>query len=290
MKISLAVWIAAAAIAQEHDTRGILPADVVQARPVKPASAAVARPVYQPIDKQAIVNLRQPEGARQVGVTIWRLRPAAPGDSGARLLVQDNAGEVEWTPERVSVASKLRSGDRVRLAIESPEAGYLYVIDRERYSSGECGTPYLIFPTTRTRGGDNQVSAGKLVEVPGQDDRPNFFSLRPSRPDQVEEELTVLLAPKPIDDLQIGPKAIALTPEMVTRWEHQWGTGKTDIFELAGGAGKTWSASEQEAGAGASRVLTQDDPPPQTIYRVLGAKPGAPILVKVQLHYGVPKK
>jgi hypothetical protein len=27
-----------------------------------------------------------------------------------------------------------------------------------------------------------------LIDIPAQDDRPNFFSLRKSRPDQVEEE------------------------------------------------------------------------------------------------------
>jgi hypothetical protein len=277
-------------MAQESGTRGVLPADVVQARPGKPAAASGAKPVYRPIDKQAVALLRQPESAQQIGVTIWRLRPSAAGDNGVRLLVQDSAGSAEWTPERVSSASKLRSGDRVRVAIESPAAGYLYVIDRERYASGERGAPYLIFPTTRTHGGDNQVSAGKLVELPGQEDRPNFFSLRPSRPDQVEEELTILLAPKPVEDLQIGPKAQALPAETVARWERQWSTAKTDIFELQGGAEKPWSAPEQEAGAGGNRVLSQDDAPPQTIYRVLGARQGAPILVKVQLHYGLAKK
>ena len=129
-----------------------------------------------------MTSRRQSEGVRQVGVTIWRLRPSTAADTGARLLVQDNAGSGEWTPERVSATSTLRNGDRVRLAVESPQAGYLYVIDRERYASGERGAPYLIFPTSRTHGGDNQVTAGKLVEIPGQEDRPNFFSLRPSRP------------------------------------------------------------------------------------------------------------
>lgn len=53
---------------------------------------------------------------------------------------------------------------------------------------------------------------------------------------------------------------------------------------MAGGAGKTWTKAEQEAGAYATRQLTQDDPGPQTIYRV-AVKPGAPMLVKVGLRY-----
>jgi len=46
MKIPCAFLIAAAAIAQQDtETRGVLPADVVQARPAKPAVPAAAKPV-----------------------------------------------------------------------------------------------------------------------------------------------------------------------------------------------------------------------------------------------------
>ncbi len=46
------------------------------------------------------------------------------------------------------------------------------------------GEPYLIFPT-QTRNGDNQVSAGKLIDIP------NFFRLRQGRPDQAGEPILV---------------------------------------------------------------------------------------------------
>ena len=159
-------------------------------------------------------------------------------DSGARILVQEGSNTVEWVPERVGINTNLREGDRVRLTIESPDTGFLYVIDRERYASGERGMPYLIFPTSRTRGGDNRVSGGKLIDIPGQDDRPNFFTLRHSRADQSEEELTVILTPEPLKGLDIGPKALPLATELVTGWEKQWGTGSVQRFELSGGAGK----------------------------------------------------
>jgi len=58
----------------------------------------------------------------------------------------------------------------------------------------------------------------------------------------------------------------------------------TEKFEMAGGSGKTWTQAEQEAGANGTRQLTQDDPGPQTIYRV-AVKPGAPLLVKIGLRY-----
>jgi hypothetical protein len=115
------------------------------------------------------------------------------------------------------------------------------VIDRERYSSGERGQPYLIFPTTRTHGGDNKTVSGKLVDIPAQDDRPNFFSLRQSRTDQIEEELTVLLTKEPLPGIEIGPKALPLAQAQVEQWEKQWGSVKAELFELSGGAGKSWT-------------------------------------------------
>jgi hypothetical protein len=275
-------------------TRGIVPEEVVQARPAarpeaKAAPPSAPKPSYRPVTGEVTGGLRQPSTARQVGVTIWRLRPAAAADSGARILVQEETSTVEWVPERVGASSSLKQGDRVRLTIESPDTGFLYVIDRERYKSGERGAPYLIFPTSRTHGGDNQVTGGKLVDIPAQDDRPNFFSLRQSRPDQSEEELTVLLTKTPLEGIDIGPKALLLTNERVAAWEKQWGGAKTELFELTGRAGRTWTQAEQQAASGGTRLLTQEDPPPQTVYRV-AVKPEEPLMVKVRLRYSAPAK
>jgi hypothetical protein len=289
-KWAMALFGLAAFAADNTGTRGLLPEDVVQARPKPKLTAVASKPLYKTVGRQAMEAMRAGVAAHQIGVTIWRLRPAGAGDNGGvRLLVQEDGASAEWVPERVAATSSLRNGDRVRLTIESPEAGYLYVVDRERYASGERGAPWLIFPTSRTRGGDNQVTAGKLIEIPGQEDRPNYFSLKPSRTDQVEEELTILLASKPIEGLNIGAKAMQIPVEMVSKWEREWGAGKTEIFELVGGAGKAWTPAEQQAGADATRVLTQDDPPPQSIYRVVGAAAGEPIMAKVELRYGAAK-
>jgi hypothetical protein len=286
MKLVLLLVIAGGALAQ---TRGIVPEEVVKARPQPKVGVAAKAPQYRPIDSQVTSSLRQPSSARQVGITIWRLRPAQASDSGARILVQEESAAAEWVPERVAASSGLKQGDRVRLTIESPDSGFLYVIDRERYSSGERGQPYLIFPTTHTHGGDNKAVGGRLVDLPGQDDHPNFFTLRQSRPDQTEEELTVLLTNEPLQGIEIGPKALPLTQERVEHWEKQWGTVKTELFELSGGVGKTWTQTEQQAAATSTRLLTQDDPPPQTVYRV-SVKPDEPLMVKVRLRYSSPSQ
>jgi hypothetical protein len=87
--------------------------------------------------------------------------------------------------------------------------------------------------------------------------------------------------------ITIGPKALTLTSEQVEQWEQQWGA-RTETFDLAGGAGKTWTKVEQEAGANGTRQLTQEEPEPQTIYRV-AVEAGAPLLVKVGSRYGSTK-
>jgi hypothetical protein len=284
-RFAIGVLLAGGSLAASDTERGIVPEDVIDARPPAAAPAPVkAKPKYKALDPQVVASLRHPSAASELGVTIWRLRPAAASDSGARILVQEGAETAELIPERVSSTSRLNAGDRVRLTLESPEHGYLYVIDRERYASGERGTPYLIFPTTRTRSGDNKVTGGKLIDIPAQSDRPNFFTLRRSRPDQVEEELTVLLTPEPIEGITIGENALALSNAQVAAWEKQWGSVKPEVFELTGGAGKAWTQAEQNAAADGTRLLTQDDPPPQTVYRV-AVKPGAPLAVEVRLRY-----
>src|SRR5205085_12633483 len=93
----------------------------------------------------------------QLGLTIWRLRPVRRTDAGARIIVQEAEQTLEWTPERITADTPLRPGEHIRFNFEAPQAGYLYVIDRERYADGSLGEPFLIFPTTRTRGGDNKV-------------------------------------------------------------------------------------------------------------------------------------
>jgi hypothetical protein len=279
------------AFVQDQGTRQIIPEEFVKARPAAKSTASAAkRAGYKPAGGRPAAPAKSPKprpalssDAMQLGLTIWRLRPSKVTDDGARIIVHHDHESEEWTPERVEADTPLRMDERIRFSFESPQAGYLYVIDREQYADGSMGDPILIFPTTRTREGDNQVAPGRVIEIPGQEDRPNFFRLRRSRPDQTGELLTVIVTPQPIEGITIGAKPLPLSKEQVTQWEKQWGA-LTEKFEMAGGAGKTWTKSEQEAGADATRQLTQDDPGPQTIYRV-AARPGSPLLVKVGLRY-----
>jgi hypothetical protein len=223
----------------------------------------------------------------EIGVTIWRLRPATRTDSGARVLVMENEQTTPWTPQRIEADTPLQVGERVRLSIESPRNGYLYVIDREQYADGSFGDPFLIFPTLRTRDGDNHVRPGKLIDIPAQEDNPSYFTLVPSpnRSDQVAEVLTVLITPQPIDDLRLGMNPLKISKSDLASWERNW-SSEVERFEMVGGAGTVWSAAEKEASAIAgARLLTQEEPAPQTIYRIASKAKGS-FLVTVPLRYG----
>jgi hypothetical protein len=270
-------------MAQEESSRQIIPEEFVKARPAKSAASSTSkqRSQYRSATKKAMTT--PTENRQQLGLTIWRLRPAKVTDQSARIIVQEGEESVEWTPERVAADTPLKMGEKIRFSFESPQPGFLYVIDREKYADGSVGEPYLIFPTTRTRGGDNKVAPGHIIEIPAQDDRPNYFTLKQTRVDQVGELVTVIISAQPLEEIIIGDKALKLAPELLSKWEKQWGA-TTEKFEMAGGEGRVWTKAEQQAGADATRQLTQDDPGPQTIYRV-AVKPGTPVFVNIGLKY-----
>lgn len=286
---------------QEGNSRQIVLDEFTRARPVttsakaqppgtgsrrRPPAVAKA-PRYVRKTPSVIATLEPGSPTMDIGVTIWRLRPSAGVDGGARVLVMENAQTTEWTPQRIEADTPLRVGERVRLTIESPRAGYLYVIDREQYADGSLGDAYLIFPTLRTRGGDNQVRPGRLIDIPAQEDNPSYFTLvpSPSRSDQVAEILSIIVTPEPIENLRLTDRPLKLSKSDVAKWEASGSVG-VERFEMVGGAGMPWTKVEMAASAsGSARILTQEEPAPQTIYRI-GTKSKKTVLVTVPLRYG----
>jgi hypothetical protein len=143
------------------------------------------------------------------------------------------------------------------------------VIDREQYADGSTSAAYLIYPNYQTRAGDNTVAAGRVIEIPDQRDTPNHFTIKPTRTDQVSEVLTMLITPEPLTGIDTRQRQVKLSNEQFAEWEKKYGV-QAERFELAGGAGSAYSGAEKKAGAGGETRLTQDDPMPQTLYRVPG--------------------
>jgi hypothetical protein len=220
-------------------------------------------------------------GASVLGVTIWRLRPSkAADDEAVRQLIYEQG---EWTPERVSAGTPLSEGSRVQMTIESPRTGYIYVFDREIYADKTFGEPYLIFPTLSINGGDNRVTAGRVVEIPSSRDKPPFYILRRSSSNHEGENITVIVTDRPLTEIVIGRNALKISAEQFYSYEQRWGA-LTQQLELEGGSGLPMNKVEKAAGEG-KRALTQNDSPPQTIYRVL-AKPNQPLLLTIPLPIG----
>lgn len=281
---------------QEESSRQIVLDRFNKARPLPEAKGgmggltsetnAMKAPLYRRTGATRIARRRgaPAPATEEIGITIWRLRPARDTDQGGRVLVLDGLKQTQYTPERIEANTPLNVGDRVRITVESPRQGFLYIIDREQYQDGSFGAPVLIFPTLLTRGGDNRVMPGRLIDIPSQEDQYSYFTAAPagSRRDQTAEVLTFMLVTAPLP-LQIADQPINLAEQQVAGWEKLYG-GVAETLELVGGAGRVWTNEEKMAGAANGRQLTQGGPPPQTVYRV-ARKTGAPLLVTVPLRY-----
>lgn len=223
--------------------------------------------------------------AAQLGITIWRLRPPSSNESAgsARMLVREKSKTTELIPVRVEADTTFLEGDQIRLSIESPLTGYLYVVDRDLFADGSMGPAMLIYPWADKDGYDNRMRPGRLVDIPAQEDQPAYFTAKRSSANQVGEVLTVIVTSSPLN-LSISDKPILIPKAELSNWEKMW-SGISERFEMDGGAGETWTSAEQQASAhSGSRQLTREDPPPQTIYRVSGVDDKA-FLVNVRLNY-----
>jgi hypothetical protein len=165
---------------------------------------------------------RAGESARtlQLGVTIWKLQP-------------DRNRQLERTAKRVEADTKFHEGDLLRLSIESPRPGYLYVINRDWFTDGSIGETNLIFPV---RGEDNRLKAGKLIDIPTESEAP--FRATP-KPNQSGERLTIIVTSSPLQ-LPLSKNPLPITDTQLREWETRW-SAMSDRYEMNDGAGQTRS-------------------------------------------------
>lgn len=217
----------------------------------------------------------------QLGITIWRLRPPKKEDAASRALLREKGRVGGWAAERVESVGRLREGDYVRISVEATHIGYLYVIDQDLFADGTTGEPMLIFPWS---GADNRLAPGHLIDIPTQEDDPNYFTARLTRPNQVGELLTFIVTAAPLE-VAVSDKPLPIPPKKLSDWQKLWG-GVTERYEMEGGTGEVWTQEEQQAAAkNGRRQLTRDDPVPQTIYRVFNTN-NRGMLVNLRLQYG----
>lgn len=243
--------------------------------PTKTTVAKVNKPTPTPTPKTVLKD-------EQIGVTFWRLRPIYDDDGDDVPVFPVRLGDrrENWTAERVNSTTRFKEGDRVRFTIESSRTGYLYIINREYYADGSTGAASVIFPTMRTRSGDNRVMAGSLIEVPASTDGVPYFTIKPKRADYAGEELVVLITKEKLL-LEIGLKAIGLDTTQLEKWSADWGT-TVDIYDAEDGEGVAMTSAELAAAQTQSRALEQEEPLPQTIYKIR-ISADAPLLVPFRM-------
>jgi hypothetical protein len=274
-----AVVLAVTVVEAQDQTRQIWDSGFRQKRP-GPAADAKGPRKDEPFRYRAdeTPTVKPDPAAVPIGFTLWRLRPASSADQ-ARLLVQVPDGRpTEYTQVRLRASEELAEGDRVRLGIEVPTRGHLYVVNRELLTDGTRGTPYLVFPSLNLRGGDNRVEPGRLIEIPAQTDRVPALVITRQHANYKGEELLVIVTPSPIAGLAIQERETALAPSLVAEWEERWGS-PAQRLELAG-AVASWTDEEKQAGLG-TRLLTQADPMPQVLYH--GVSKNGALLVRIPL-------
>lgn len=229
------------------------------------------------------------DAARNLGVTVWKLQPdRAFADfnqpacrAAARFAGQEGGRDIGHPtmvtpPVRSSSETLFRTGDRIRLSIESTRPGYLYIIGRELRPGGNFGPPKLIFPTQRIRGGNNYLAPGSPVEFPDLCDNVNYFELLPSSSGQslLADALIMIVTDKPLTEVGVPREAGPIPESWLAAWEARW-PSLTRVYELDEGEGQPYTTGELNAGfeilrqgRPGARALGQNGPQPQTIYSV----------------------
>lgn len=123
----------------------------------------------QPIAEQKVTRKNKPVIPANLGLMAW-------------VDMVDDNGHVQ----RVSSKREFRSGDAIRLNVQTNRAGYLYVVNL-----GSSGLAKQLFPA---EGKSVKVSAGKAYSVPGKG-RIRFDSTPGT------EEVLMLLSPQPISQM-----------------------------------------------------------------------------------------
>ena len=256
--------------------KGNKPAPISRSRQPK-APAKSKRPIYRRISQPSRKPVAEKTEIGAVGFTIWKLAPDTTNESKGVGESQRNKPQTSQTEyARVGSETPLSVGEEIQISIESlSHKGYLYIIDREQYIDGTYSNPKVIFPI---RGANNYVVPGRQIST-------GIFDILPPKlgKKQIAEVFTVIVSPKPLipgDQLQEG--FLDIEPEKFNDWIKKWKVEVT-VDEQEDGAGKLMTADESK-GIGEGRILTQDDPLPQTVYQG-NIKPGNPLLADVKVKF-----
>jgi len=126
--------------------------------------------------------------AQPVPVMNTAYRPQGPRPAlGLRYTILKKSGD---QPVEVGPSTVFHAGDRIRLAVEANDGGYLYVVNQ-----GSSGTWKLLFPSPEIKDGDNHIQKRVRYEIPS--GYTFTFDEQPG-----EEKLFIVLSRQPEPDLE----------------------------------------------------------------------------------------
>jgi len=97
--------------------------------------------------------------AQPVPVMNTAYRPQGPRPAlGLRYTILKKTGD---QPVEVGSGTVFHAGDRIRLAVEANDGGYIYVVNQ-----GSSGTWKLLFPSPEIKDGDNHIQKRVRYEIP----------------------------------------------------------------------------------------------------------------------------
>jgi len=163
-----------------------------------PAPRKAAKPAAKPkpVQKSTPVS----EATPAIPVVAVAYKPQGPHPAlGLRYTILKKTAEGQAETEADAV---FHAGDRIRLAVETNDDGYLYVVNR-----GSSGTWKLLFPSAEIKDGDNRIQHRTRYEIPS--GYTFTFDEQPG-----EEKLFIVVSRQPEPDLEgliysLGQKSAA---------------------------------------------------------------------------------
>jgi hypothetical protein len=204
-------------------------------------------------------------------------KPAGIGIGYTLFLRDQSGGALRVSPQR-----EFKSGEAIRLLVESNTDGYLYIFDAENDA-----TPQLIFPNARLNRGDNRIGAHVPYEIPSAkeaDDNLRWFVFNDN---PATERVYVVVSRVPLEGVPAGEALVraCAESEQTCAWKpsaDQWAALKTAnardqvAVSRVKDEGRALEAAERDA-ATRGLGLSADAPLPSVIYMI--ASSNANVLV-----------
>jgi hypothetical protein len=158
--------------------------------PAKPAPVEqAARPATPPPAAPARTSGGASSAPARTAIVPVAYSPSTEKPLGLRYSFLRNAGGDEY--REVSPDTVFRSGDRIRVAAQSNDEGYLYIVMK-----GASGTWKVLFPSAEVADGSNRVASGRQTLIPPPPDRFVFDE------QAGEERLFIVLSRQPEPSLE----------------------------------------------------------------------------------------